>query len=564
MFTSFGAKDSQRRTTSQDLTNTETQTVGISKIPRRIAPVLVTPSFWLVLSLFSPRLGWAGPTFGDLATSMYAGISVKLIADSASVTPKSASTGKLSPRSSVISATTAQSAATTLRVGPNRKYKTISEALNAAEDGYMIEIDAGVYANETITILKNDLTLRGVGGYAHLKWGTGNYLSNTATISNGKGILVIEGNNTTIENIEVSGATVVDANGAGIRYKGGNLTIRRSYFHDNENGILGQGGLSNSLLIENSIFERNGYCLMACSHNVYIGRMGKLIFRYNKSVDAHEGHILKSRAEVNEIIGNYFSTKNSDGSYEAEFPNGGTVYFIGNVVEQGVNTGNPIMLSYGFEGVSNRNPELYVVNNTFYNLLGSGTFIKLNGSPTAFVRNNIFGGGGAIGVSVDASNKVLTQRDFVNVSQSNYHLVSGSSAIDAGTEAGAINGFDLTPQFEYVEPADSQRRVTRGARIDAGAYEFSGSSSVSSVQPTTATLSANPSSVALGKASTLIWSSSNATSCKASDGWSGEKAVSGSESTGNLVTDTVFTLTCTGDAGSTSQSVMVTVTGSPP
>src|SRR4030095_8078905 len=146
------------------------------------------------------------------------------------------------------------------------------------------------------TISKNNLTLRGIGGYAYLKWGTGDYLTNTSTISNGKGIMIIQGNNITIENFEFSGAKVVDENGAGIRYEGGNLTIRGSYFHNNENGILGQGGSSNTLLIENSIFAQNGYCLSACAHNLYIGNMGKLIFRYNKSIDAHEGHTLKSRA----------------------------------------------------------------------------------------------------------------------------------------------------------------------------------------------------------------------------------------------------------------------------
>src|SRR5262249_27474475 len=154
-----------------------------------------------------------------------------------------------------------------------------------------------------------------------LKWGTGNYLTNTTMIPNGKAILIISGNNTTIENLEFSGAIVADQNGAGIRYQGGDLTIRHSYFHDNEDGILGQGGLSNTALIENSIFERNGYCPSACDHNIYIGNMGRLIFRYNKSIDPKEGHALKSRAQVNEIISNYFSTKNSDGSYEAEFPN---------------------------------------------------------------------------------------------------------------------------------------------------------------------------------------------------------------------------------------------------
>src|SRR5262244_2595146 len=85
--------------------------------------------------------------------------------------------------------------------------------------------------------------------------------------SNGKAILIISGNNITVQNLEFSGAKVADENGAGIRYEGGNLTIRHSDFHDNEDGILGQGGPSNTLLIERSTFIHNGYCLSACDHN---------------------------------------------------------------------------------------------------------------------------------------------------------------------------------------------------------------------------------------------------------------------------------------------------------
>ncbi len=357
-----------------------------------------------------------------------------------------------------------------LYVGANKQYINISSAVSAATDGDVIEIDAGVYANEAMTISK-DITLRGVGGYAHLRWGTGDYQTNTSNIENGKGIIISRGN-ITLENIEFSGAKVSDRNGAGIRYEIGDLTIRNSYFHDNENGILGGAAQNNTLLIEHSIFEQNGLC-SPCAHNIYIGHMGKLIFRHNKSFSARIAHTLKSRAEVNEIIGNYFSSKENTASYEAEFPNGGTVYFVGNIVEQGVNTDNPVMLGYGFEGSSNPNPELHVVNNTFYNHLGSGTFISANGSPTLTVKNNIFAGGGSIGVSADSSNLILNDADFVNVSSGDFHLSTGSSAIDAGVDPGSAGAFNLNPQWEYVEPAQKQARVMSGVAIDIGAYEFS-------------------------------------------------------------------------------------------
>ncbi len=80
----------------------------------------------------------------------------------------------------------------------------------------------------------------------------------------------------------------------------------------------------------------------------------------------------------------------------------------------------------------------------------------------------------------------------------------------------------------------------------------------------TVSLSANPPSVASGRASTLTWSSSDATSCVASGAWSGSKALSGSESTGTLTRSSEFSLSCTGSGGSASASATATVTGTPP
>ena len=75
----------------------------------------------------------------------------------------------------------------------------------------------------------------------------------------------------------------------------------------------------------------------------------------------------------------------------------------------------------------------------------------------------------------------------------------------------------------------------------------------------TASLTANPNSVANGGASTLTWSSTNATACAATGGWTGAKATSGTLSTGALTADTSYLLTCAG-AGGTSSVASATVT----
>jgi hypothetical protein len=423
----------------------------------------------------------------------------------------------LSSYSSVVSATTQgpPPSTGTLQVGVNKPYTTIGAAVAAAVDGNTIQIDAGTYP-ETVTITQNNLTLVGVGGLAHMVWGTGNYLTNgTNYIPNDKGLLIISGNGDTVQNMEFSGAIVADQNGAGIRYQGGDLTIRGSYFHDNEDGILGQGGLSNTLLIEHSTFERNGYCPSACDHNLYIGNMGHFIFRYNRSVNSNEGHTLKSRAQVNEIIANYLSTVNSTGSYEADFPNGGTVYFIGNVVEQGANSDNSTLLIYGEEGATNPNLALYAVNNTFYNWRTNGaTFIQVLGSPTLSIINNIFAGGGTnlVGGSTDLSSNLSfgDSSSFVNAVAGNYNLVAASPAINAGVAPGtAPGGYNLTPQWQYVDPANAVARVTVGSAIDAGAYEFG--SSVSS-NPPTISLTAPSAGATVSGSSVTLTATASATS----------------------------------------------------
>ncbi|MGB2580458.1 MAG: hypothetical protein WBC83_02080, partial [Minisyncoccia bacterium] len=82
--------------------------------------------------------------------------------------------------------------------------------------------------------------------------------------------------------------------------------------------------------------------------------------------------------------------------------------------------------------------------------------------------------------------------------------------------------------------------------------------------PATATLSASPTSIAYGAASTITWSSTNATSCTAGGAWSGAKATSGSVGTGALTASQTYTLYCTGAGGnSATQSITVAVGAAP-
>ncbi len=72
-----------------------------------------------------------------------------------------------------------------------------------------------------------------------------------------------------VENIEFSGATVPDQNGAGIRQQGDNLTVRHCYFHGNEDGILGGGGVASEVLIEYSEYQEFHLALLLQPRSAY-------------------------------------------------------------------------------------------------------------------------------------------------------------------------------------------------------------------------------------------------------------------------------------------------------
>ena len=68
-----------------------------------------------------------------------------------------------------------------------------------------------------------------------------------------------------------------------------------------------------------------------------------------------------------------------------------------------------------------------------------------------------------------------------------------------------------------------------------------------------------PITIASGGSATISWTSANALSCAASNGWSGSKSASGSMSTGSLTASRTYTLTCSNRVGSASDSVTVNV-----
>jgi hypothetical protein len=367
------------------------------------------------------------------------------------------------------------------------EYKFCSQINNLVSDGDTVEIEDGFYDNDKqVTWYANNLLIRGVKGRPVLNAGT--IIENDQ--SNGKGIFVIRGNNTTVENIDFRNCKVQSWNGAGIRQEGSNLIVRNCVFRGNEMGILQGGTIANcKILVEFCEFLNNGNSEEpGYQHNIYINHIDTLIFRYNFSHDAvGQGHEFKSRANNTYILYNRISNINSVDSRNIDIPNGGSALIMGNIIEQGENSSNSNIIGFGLERLVNPGPHnIWIVNNTIVNRMNRGSFIQVYDDSTKidtlFMKNNICVGaktGGFIIGSpsvLDSSNNLISDDmnypKFIDLENSDFHLTESSPAIDAGLDINlSVMGYLLKPEYEYKPMTNYEHRLTNGT-IDIGAYEF--------------------------------------------------------------------------------------------
>ncbi len=386
--------------------------------------------------------------------------------------------------------------ATTYSVGSTKTYPSPNALYqaNVIADGDTLEIDGETYTGTSALAVwqANNLFIKGVNGTPHLI-ADGKYIL-------GKGIWVLAGNNISVDNIEFSGATVPDENGAGIRLDGTGMTIRHCYFHDNENGILTSNPYAGDIIIEHSEFANNGFG-DGFTHNLYIGHVNSLTFRYNYSHHTKVGHNLKSRANENYIYYNRIMDEESGFSSRLiDLSNGGFTIIMSNLLMQGPNAENNNLIGYGKEGLTNASSDLYVVNNTMVNKrTASCIFVDIqNGTNVAEIHNNIFTGTGTPinGNFTSSSGNIvdpfIADMDFVNEPDYDYNINSASPAIDSGVVLTSVNGYPLVPDKSYKHPLNYDDRLIENGIIDVGAYEYSTPTSVDFVNHPSIKIYPNP------------------------------------------------------------------------
>ncbi len=199
------------------------------------------------------------------------------------------------------------------------------------------------------------------------------------------------------------------------------------------------------------------------------------------------------------------------------------------------------------------------------NLSGSETINPFSTTAYTIVCQNQTGqqvqANATVTVSVVQNQPTLTlNANPTSISQGGSSILTWTSTNTTScTASGGWSGSRNVSGNETVFPAQtttySMNCSGSGGSVSAQATVF-----VSAFQPTV-NLATSPSSIAQGQSSILTWTSANAAQCTASGGWSGSKALSGSEQTSPSLT-TTYSITCSNQNGvaNDSETVFVTTT----
>ena len=175
------------------------------------------------------------------------------------------------------------------------------------------------------------------------------------------------------------------------------------------------------------------------------------------------------------------------------------------------------------------------------------------------------GGGGESSSSprIDAPTVTLSASPLSLLSGATTVLTWNSTDATACSASGAWSGAKGTSGAETSGALAATTSFTLSCTGGGGTSSKSVTVTVSSPPPTLL-LTATPASVSVNQSTTLVWSTTDATACVASGAWSGNRAVSGSEISAPLGTDSAFTLDCSGPGGAIQQSIQVIVQQPPP
>ena len=358
-------------------------------------------------------------------------------------------------------------------VGPDGQPNDLAAAVAKAQDGDVIDVLPGVYKGVHLVLEGRRLTLRGSGEKAPVFDGGGTMVPYPA-------LVLVRGGDVVLENLEFRGARSEQSAGAGVRLEGGRLTLRNCHFRDNEHGVSTNNDAQAELLIEASSFGMAPRVEGGLYHLLNVGRIARLTVTGSRFQQGFEGHLVRSRARETTLRHNMIHDGPGGGaSYEIDLPNGGLVTLVGNVIGQGRNSQNPVMVAYGAEGMSWDRNRLVLAHNTFLNYGWIPAWFlrvfdeRLPADTEVIAVNNLTVGMGLFSLingGLFEGNGIATFGMLRDAETYGFELPPSSYWRGKGVDPRSVGGLDMSPQAEFRWPVGTEKLPKLG-RWSPGAYQ---------------------------------------------------------------------------------------------
>ena len=362
----------------------------------------------------------------------------------------------------------------TLVAGPQGTPMELTQAVAQARDGDTIELLPGEYLGRLV-IENRRLTLRGVAG------GKPPVIQGEGKRREAKALWLVRGGEVTLENLEFRGARADDGGAAGVRQEGGKLLVRHCSFFDNEHGLLSTNDAAAELRIESSVFGMAPKVVGALYHLLNVGRIGKFSVTGTRFQQGFEGHLMKLSSRESFIGYNFIHDGLRGGaSYEIDLAAGGVATVIGNVIGQGADTQNPVVLAYATDGRPWERNALYVAHNTFVNYGWTPAwFVRvfkdhLPADTDIEVINNLVVGPGVLWLGAPGhfeGNRQALAGMLRDIDTYAFELAPGSLWRGAGVDPRHVAGHDLSPKAEFEWPVGTRALTGERERWTPGAYQ---------------------------------------------------------------------------------------------
>ncbi|WP_448212553.1 hypothetical protein [Colwellia sp. MEBiC06753] len=275
---------------------------------------------------------------------------------------------------------------------------SLSAAAKSAKDASVIELAKGHY-NEAAIITKNKVRIIAEEGAVIF-----------GKAINGKGALLITGDNVLVRGLECHSIEVADGNGVCVRFEGSGIILDNVYFHHAQGGFLGtpKGGL---ISIVNSRFEylgNNGFY-----HGIYTLENTELYIKNSTFINTfNAGHEVKSRSSKTTIEHSIIANTTTQDSRLVDVPNGGELIIKNSVLIEGPFSDNFDLLSFGVEGRIYQDNSILIENNLIISDRNSANLIAVDDEVEQSSIQNNFVVGDIAGIDKQLNEWFATRSDF--------------------------------------------------------------------------------------------------------------------------------------------------------